>query len=497
MISQELFDETLLENEEVFDLAPDEALQETIEQFEKSNQSMQHLSVTHPRSDTGISERFERQAFTHDLNLLGQCVKEDGVIEIIAGTLEALVRLRETCTSLVCLGLLEQQNGLCTLLSLLNVVQDEGDLQDAQNATILAHTSQCLIKILTKTKTSQRDLSKAVLAKPLLQLRWTMDDDLIILVLNLLQACCQKNETNKKAWIAPRDSLTRLVAVLKQTNNHDVAVAWCSFVIVLCRFDDFRDSNAAGPTIASSHDTVLELSRCGLVLILKDWTDRAADNEILLPKLLTTLRVMAVHDDIVQSMVAVGLLETAMNILASSQGEDLLTATIGMLRNVSANDEIKSTLCKSSLLVSISQIAERYPEQPLLQEHICGLLGAMALRKPKNASRILQHDGARIVLSAMKRHSSNTVLQRQGALAIRNFASRATPEEKQLILDTLNAETILQYAGRHGGSVDEAYAALRDLGCKATKTTYHADGTVSTQPEMFGEVQSTFRAVYD
>ena len=112
MISQELFDETLLENEEVFDLSPDEALQETIEQFEKSNQSMQHLSVTHPRSEPGISERLERQAFTQDLNLLCRCVREDETIEIVEGTLEALVRLRETCTSLVCLGLLEQQNGL-------------------------------------------------------------------------------------------------------------------------------------------------------------------------------------------------------------------------------------------------------------------------------------------------------------------------------------------------------------------------------------------------
>jgi len=233
------------------------------------------------------------------------------------------------------------------------------------------------------------------------------------------------------------------------------------------------------------------------VLVLKDWTDKAADNEILMPALLTTLRVMAVHDDIVQSMVAVGLLDTAMHILASSQGEELSTATIGMLRNVSANDEIKSTLCQSSVLLSIAQIADKYPDHALLQEHVCGLLGAMALRKPRNASRILQHDGARIVLAAMKRHDSNTVLQRQGALAIRNIAGRATPEEKQLILDTLDAETLLQFAGLHGGSVDEAYAALRDLGCKVSKTTYHQDGSVSTKPQMFGEVQSNFRAVYD
>jgi hypothetical protein len=496
MISQELFDETLLENEDVFELSPEDALQETIEQFEKSNQSVQHLSLTHPLSGQGKTERCEQQAFTAELNRLDQCVKEDGSVEIIEGTVETLTRIQEACLSKTFLAMLERQEGLYTLLSLLNVVVEEEDLQDTTKVSVLSSTLQCLIIILSKASTTQRDLTQAVLKKPLLQLRWSMDDGLTISVFQLLQACCRNNEANKKAWTAPRDSLRRLVAVLKATNNQDLAQSWCSFLTVLCRFDDFRESTGA-PTIASSHDTVLELSRCGLVLVLKDWTDKAADNEILMPALLTTLRVMAVHDDIVQSMVAVGLLDTAMHILASSQGEELSTATIGMLRNVSANDEIKSTLCQSSVLLSIAQIADKYPDQALLQEHVCGLLGAMALRKPRNASRILQHDGARIVLAAMKRHDSNTVLQRQGALAIRNIAARATPEEKQLILDTLDAETLLQFAGLHGGSVDEAYAALRDLGCKVSKTTYHQDGSVSTKPQMFGEVQSNFRAVYD
>jgi hypothetical protein len=236
-----------------------------------------------------------------------------------------------------------------------------------------------------------------------------------------------------------------------------------------------------------------------MVPVLKAWTDKEIPE--LMPSLLTSLRVMAVHDDIVQSMVAAGLLDTATRILAATTSGDqdleLVTATVGMLRNISANDEIKTTLCQSSVLPNVISIAESYPGKPLLQEHVCGLLGAMALRKPKNASRVLQCDGARIILLAMKRFATSTVVQRQGALSIRNLASRATPEEKQLILDTLNAEAVLQFAGLHGGSVDEAYAALRDLGCKVGKTTVHADGTVSTKPQMFGEVKSNFRAVYD
>lgn len=497
MISQQLFDETLLENEELFELSPEDALQETIKQFEKSNQSVQHLSLTHPDSEPGKLDRLEGQAFTQHLALLKECIKEDNQVDIIFGASETLSSLQECCKSKTFLAIVEQQGGLSTLFSFINIVGEEDDLQDDAKVEILEKTLYCLITILSRMSSTQRDIAFVILTKPLIQLRWPIDDNLMILVFKLLQACCKNNEGNKKTWTAPRDSLRRLVTVLKETNNENLAVAWCSFLTVLCRFDDFRESTSAAPNIASSHDTVLELSRCGLVLVLKDWTDRAAQNDILMHGLLSTLRAMAVHDDIVQSMVAVGLLDTAMRILSSSQGEELMTATIGMLRNVAANDEIKTTLCQSPVLTAITQIAEKYPEASLLQEHICGLLGTMALRKPKNASRILQHDGALVVLSAMKRHRDNGVVQRQGAMAIRNFASRARPEEKQFILDTLDAEAILQFAGLHGGSVDESYAALRDLGCKVSKTTYYEDGTVSTAPRMFGEVESNFRAVYD
>merc|ERR1712079_132060 len=121
----------------------------------------------------------------------------------------------------------------------------------------------------------------------------------------------------------------------------------------------------------------------------------------------------------------------------------------------------------------------------------------MALRKPKNASNILRYGGTEVVVIAMTKHASNAVIQRQGALAIRNLASRASEIERETILDQ-GVKCVLERAGHtHVNCVDEAYAALRDLGCEATKTTIYADGTVSSGPQMFGEVQSNFRAVYD
>ena len=164
----------------------------------------------------------------------------------------------------------------------------------------------------------------------------------------------------------------------------------------------------------------------------------------------------------------------------------------------------------------------------------------MALRRPANARAILDADGPRLILLAMKHHDRNVNVQRQGALAIRNIVSRLLRDlpdddasggntaastvktsasnannnnnnndgdERSTIRDAfleLGAENVLRnITGRHQGSVDEAYAALRDLGCKVSLVKFSQDdlqqqgrGKVGTM--MFGEKHnSNFRPVYE
>ena len=121
IISQELFDETILENEECFDLTPAEALRETIDQFcqqligQKSTTStdhhqydddpdevvvnnstaaaaqqssillpaaMAHLTLSHPSTPHGQVERANRSNFQQWLSLLDDCVAADGMVAL-------------------------------------------------------------------------------------------------------------------------------------------------------------------------------------------------------------------------------------------------------------------------------------------------------------------------------------------------------------------------------------------------------------------------------
>lgn len=321
----------------------------------------------------------------------------------------------------------------------------------------------------------------------------------------------------------------------------------CRLLASLCRYDDFRDSAGPGPNTSSAHDHAVEFHRAGaspLLISIAGQSTLAADLSVATVAL-TALRVMAVNDEIIQTMVAIGVLPIVaealrLGVASGVSNQGLAKSSLGLLRNLCGNDEIKTNLCLGSstttmnttndqssksaipsVLTHVIHAMQMFPSTALVQEHACGTFAAMSLRRPNNARAIIDMDGPRYVLTAMKGHVSNVNVQRQGALAIRNIVSRLLrdlPEGecasdnttigdgmRGLIRDTfleLGAEHVLRnIAGRHQGSVDEAYAALRDLGCTVSLVKYNADEdgvTTRTTGMMFGEKHnSNFRAVYE
>jgi hypothetical protein len=353
----------------------------------------------------------------------------------------------------------------------------------------------------------------------------------------------------------------------------------CRLLASLCRYDDFRNNSVGpGPNTSSAHDHALEFHRAGATSLLigiakqsttSTTTTSTATDLSGATASLTALRVMAVNDEIIQTMVAMGILPivaTALRLGVSADGgggsrsQGLTASSLGLLRNLCGNDEIKTNLCLGSstttnnttttmnntttnndqstksaipsVLPHVIHAMQIFPTTALVQDHACGIFAAMSLRRPTNARAILDMDGPKYVVTAMKGHGMNVNVQRQGSLAIRNIVSRLLrdlPEEeggecaasasasdnttisigngmRSSIRDTfleLGAEDVLRnIAGRHQGSVDEAYAALRDLGCTVSLVKYNADEdgvtTRTTGTMMFGEKHnSNFRAVYE
>lgn len=437
----------------------------------------------------------------------------------------------------------------------------------------------------------------------------TLEEDVV--VSSSLSMCQTKRGGVQVIWTILANASTPLNNSSSSNDNNklynmEVMEATCQLLTTLCRYDDFRTpstSNGAGAAAAaagvqtsSAHDHAMEFHRVGverlLIKVAKDvLNDLFEDNsccgeeeeegyflakkESLAVSVFSALRVLAVNDEIIQTMVALGVLPIVTNALqlgvtnkgtdttANNESENdgesssssstrssllrkhrLVAASLGLIRNLCGNDEIKTNLClgssdqsNSSSSSSISSTPSALPHllramqlNPTIapiQEHACGTLAAMALRRPSNARAIIDEGGPRLIITAMKRHEEVVSVQRQGALAVRNIVSRllkeldggsgdnsgsgsstAVEEARAAIRDRfgeLGVEDVLRnIAGRHQGSVDEAYAALRDLGYSVSLTKFSAEdlqeGNIknSSKPMMFGgKHNSNFRPVYE
>jgi hypothetical protein len=351
-------------------------------------------------------------------------------------------------------------------------------------------------------------------------------------LLQWARVCCNACEDNKKVFVqaavnysysddeTKRNGLDLLLASLPKTigddeNTTTFTKELCKLIAILGKFQaeppppSSNGQKPQEPLVSSAHANVKELHRCGAVPRLHSLaqqqhqkctsdSDGGPQQQELLCAILSALRVMAIDNDIVQNMVAVGILDTvnASLLVHNDISAPLAAATLGLIRNLCANDEIKSSICKQSLS-AILHAMESHSLHALVQEHGCGILAAMALRQPHNAVHILEANGAYHIVQAMQSFPNKVPLQRQGCLAMRNMAVRLDDSQKQVLLDA-GAEFVLRtIAAKHQDSIDEAYAALRDLGLAAVmykidETTGKAQGT-----QVFGTVKSNFRPVYD
>lgn len=508
-ISQDYFDETLLESQELFEYSDEEAVKETISELE-TKARLDHLSLTHPDSTEGIEDRKKQKDFVESLK------KED---------LSKAIAMLKTAA----------ESDKKSLPSYASLVLQNGFLAPNSNLVSLFEKETKDVEIIIKFILAV--LPNATTAHPLvrelkLQLGKQLEDwssyyekhtELWIPLLEWAHVCCNAVEDNKKTFVQAaikfrskggpqKNGLDLLLDSLPseltdgddETLRRDMqrSMDICKLITVLGKFQasaEPQPKDGEAPTVSSAHANVKELHKCGAVnslhCLAKKCTD--GDKEELLCELLNALRVLAIDNDIVQNMVAVGLLDTANASLLSNEtiSSPLAAATLGLVRNLCANDEIKTSICRQSL-PSILHVMETHASQSLVQEHGLGILAAMALRQPSNATSICNANGSHHILTAMRTFPTKVPLQRQGALALRNMACRLPLESKQIMLDA-GAENVLKdIASRHQESIDEAYGALRDLGCSAVMYKMDENGNMQGT-QMFGSVKSNFRAVYD
>ncbi|XP_004760955.1 armadillo repeat-containing protein 6 isoform X2 [Mustela nigripes] len=403
-ITQETFDAAVRENIEEFEMGPEEAVKEAVEQFESQGVDLSNIIKMAPKvSADGPQEP------THDilqaLDDLQESVARSHPQEVSAH----LTRFLEQCKQHKASRFLAAQKGAYPILLAawkLAVASDQGLLLQALNA-------------LSALTDGQPDLLDTQ-GLQLLVVTLAQNADAADLTCSGIRCVCHaslKHEQNRQSLVKAGVLPLLTGAITRHGHCADVVREACWALRVMTFDDDIR------VPFGHAHDHAkMIVQENGGLKVLIEAAKAFSDNPSVLSELCSTLSRLAVRNEFCQEIVDLGGLGVLVALLANCSDHQV---------------------CEQS----------------------CAALCVLALRKPENSRVIMEGGGALVALRAMKAHPAEAGVQKQACMLIRNLVARSQAFS-QPILDLGAEALILQARAAHRDCEDVAKAALRDLGCR-------------------------------
>eukprot|EP01084_Bolivina_argentea_P279178 477255_1 len=505
-ISQETFDQAVDENIEEFGMERSEAVKEAILQLTAQGGEGCLSRVNTSGSPVDAKER-EKVSELLDLLLEANDDETEEQRSAIVQTLESLASL---CLSSPKLKLIVEAKGLMATSRFITI--------EAHRDVLLAALSTVRI-ICTGDGPNKAEFHHGFM-QHLVNCMRKAASEVDKAVINASLACvtvqCRKCDDNKSSF-AKYEGLKTLYTIV---NLHSqlpdfVVINACNCIKCVCTGDDIRKD------FSCSYDNIKQLVGFGCVSTLVELLRDHCNNHCngggdghekvvlppIVPAILQALRKLVANEDAVSAVVSANGSDVIYTVLRESinavendaeapledrkQAFSMIIHCTGLLRNLAANDTLKVEIANGEgLLLTIRAMQITRFKDATLQEHCCAILAQVALRDGKKGAKIVSLGGGSLILSAMRHNPNSEALQRQACLALRNIAARSK-ESRTALLDE-GANECLCAAGRLQGAVDEAYGALRDLGCDIQLTTFLSDGSKKVGAQAFGESKARF-----
>ncbi len=198
-----------------------------------------------------------------------------------------------------------------------------------------------------------------------------------------------------------------------------------------------------------------------MVNLVKDYQDKPD----VISSWILVMKQLAITEENCKKIFELSGLDLVRSVMMQHKKDaQVVKKCITMFRNVAAADDLKDHIINCGGVAEILVAMFDHPGDSSLQQHACATIAAIVLRSPENSMRVAQLGAVKAVVMAMRTHRSDTKLMRQASLAIRNMAARSV-DIRPIILEE-DVEELLREAVKLRGCGDEAYAALRDLGCE-------------------------------
>ncbi|XP_018423913.1 PREDICTED: armadillo repeat-containing protein 6 [Nanorana parkeri] len=445
-ITQETFDAVVQENMVEFDMEPEEALTEAIQQFESQGVDLTNIIKEVQKQSDG-SEAASGHGILQTLDLLRQAVDSGSA----SPCSKILIQFGDQCKQ--GMGhryLAGQKSAYSVLLEAWKLSEDDREV--LLNAL---YAMSCLTD-------GQPDLMEGVGKELLIRNleKYSNDAEVTLMATRLTRHMCLKHEQNRqdlvKAGILPH--LTR--AISNHGADPDLVREACSALKIMTFDDDIRVAFGQ----AHDHAKMIVLENGGLKLLIEA-AKAFTDDTGVLSELCATISRLCVRNEFCQDVVDLGGLNFMVALLADCiDHQELIKQVLSAIRAIAGNDDVKDAIVTSGGTDLIVVAMNRHLSNAQVCEQGCAALAMLALRKPENCKVIMEGGGALAALQAMKVHPKDANLQRLACMVIRNLVSR-TQDFSQPILEMGAESLILQARNTHKDCDDVAKAALRDLGC--------------------------------
>ncbi|XP_004595827.2 armadillo repeat-containing protein 6 [Ochotona princeps] len=446
-IAQETFDAAVRENIQEFEMEPEEAVREAVEQFESQGVDLSNIVKLAPKvSADGLQEP------THDVLKALDDLQESVTLSRPQEAAAHLARFCEHCRVHKGSRFLAAQHGaypvilaawklaagdpgltLAALNALSALTDGQPDLLDPQG-----------LQLLVATLARHADAA-----------------DLTCSGLRCVRHACLKHEHNRQGLVKAGVLPLLTGAVARHGRHADVVREACCALRVMTFDDDIRVPFGH----AHDHAKMIVRENRGLKVLIEA-AKAFPDNPGVLGELCSTLARLAVRNEFCQEIVDLGGLAVLVTLLANcSEHQDLVKQVLSALRAIAGNDDVKDAIVRAGGTDSIVAAMSRHLASPQVCEQSCAALCVLALRKPENSRVIVEGGGALAALQAMKTHPQEVGVQKQACMLIRNLVARSQAFSKPLL--ELGAEALITQArAAHRDCEDVAKAALRDLGCR-------------------------------
>lgn len=466
-ISQQTFDECVRENVDEFEMSAEEAVADAVQQFESQGVDLSNVVKRAPGGEGDEAQASDPlaqlQATIERLRELSASGAVDLSGDGVSEALSALVGLFESVPETKIVA--GRHNAVEILLTLFEQLVTDGGENEAQIAA-----SNALVLVLASSSDNQDFVAEdgmrrlaQLLAQP--QSQWQHHQH----TLTVVKAACSKHEANKTLFVKASGLQTVCGELLPAARADDALSKQVASVLRVLTIND--DPKA---TFSQAQETIKQLVTSDIITYIIEALDRYRGKPDLLSGWLVVLKQLAVTEENCRKIHELEGLRVVQELMVAHE-ENLVVVKrcITVYRNVAAADELKEFILRSGGVERVLVSMRVHEADASLQQHACATIAAISLRSPENSVKIVDLGAPRHIAHAMTLHRKNIPLLRQASLAIRNIVARAV-DLRARVLEEREIEPLLREAQQYRGCGDEAYAALRDLGCNIQLSSFGA-----------------------